>query len=177
MARGVRIRQFEGARLVGADLIEQKLARLSAGMRKEIVEAGLQAGADVIRAGAIQRVTDQPELARAIQSQIVTTQEGRAEALVGVEKGKSRRNFSLVTLGYWREFGTKAHSMKRKGRRRPTGKRVLASATAIFGPAAKAWHPGTRERPFLTAAFVEDGPHAVHAMGQAIWERLRGMAG
>ncbi|HEV8639645.1 MAG TPA: hypothetical protein VGV13_00925 [Methylomirabilota bacterium] len=181
MARVSTIR-VRGARLIGAELLDRKLAELAS--RREILEAGLEAGADIIRASAAQRAADQPELAASLGMKITTTQAGRTVALIGPEKGKSTRGFSLVALAYWREFGTKPHAIVagafrkvRRSRQRGGGteaksdKRVLASGGTIFG--AKVAHPGTPARSFLLSAFVEDGPHAAHVMGQVIWERLR----
>jgi len=184
MARGPVTLRTGGARLVGAEEIERRLARLAEGVRFEILRDGLAAGAEIIRNSAARRVADQPELAAALATKVTTTSAGRAVALIGLEKVKTRSGFSVIPLGYWREFGTKAHeivaSKFKRGRRRrkgtPTGetKRVLASPTAIFGP--RVAHPGLRPRPFLGPAFEEDGSHALHVMGQTIWERLRGMA-
>lgn len=181
MARGPVTLRTGGARLIGAEELERRLARLSDGARFEIIRDGLAAGAEVIRSGAARRAADQPELAAALAAKVTTTGAGRAVALVGLEKVKTRKGFSVIPLGYWREFGTKAHPIVagafKRGRRgrRGGGKRVLASPTAVFGRRVEI--PRIPARPFLGPAFAEESPHALHVMGQTIWERLRTMAG
>lgn len=189
-----------GVRLEGADTLMAKLDELAAGLRAEILEEGLRAGAEVIRAGAAERASDEPELAGALVTQ-VTVAGDTAEALIGFPKGaqSARTRMWMVMLGYWREFGTQPHviqagkadrartsrvlkKLKKYGQtaaaavieRDVTFKRALARAGVIFG--AKVQHPGRAAKPFLRPAFDEDGPHAVHVTGQTIWERIRALA-
>ena len=184
MARAPVSLRTEGARLLGGDLIEQKLERLAAGVRLQIIQEGLGAMAEVIRASAARRAADHPALAAAFATKLTTTQAGRMVALVGVPPTKARGGIPFDTLLRWREFGTKAHEVVagaftrvRRSRRVGRGtepsstKRLLASPTAIFGRRAR--HPGTRPRPTLGAAFTQDGARALHVGGQTIWERLR----
>lgn len=188
-SRGVTVRT-SGTRLVGADEMRRKLDALQVGARDAILREGLEAGAEVLRAGAARRVSDHPQLAAAVATKITTTKDGRAVALVGIDKsfGPAGRRGFFVSLARWREFGTRAHKIaagalvRQRRRRGETGpprtrstKRVLANALQVFGTRVK--HPGTRARPFLRPTFVEDMPRALDAMARTITERLRVLTG
>lgn len=190
----------QGTRLLGADALVAALDGLSAAVRTEILTEGLRAGAEVIRASAATRVADDETLANALAVEI-TAEDGRPVARIGPRAGKARGvGMSLVTLAYWREFGTKAHRIVAGARARRVLKStarklrkhgneagaaalagrtklatVLSSGTEFFGTDVQ--HPGTAAQPFLRPAFDEDGPEATRVMGQTMWARLRALSG
>lgn len=196
VGRGLHIRE-QGVRLEGAAELDKALAKMEAGARAQIIEEGVRAGGEVFREGMSARAADHAEMAAGIEVQI-TTEAGEPTALIGPRRGKARGGQLLVSLAYWREFGTKAHTIIAGARAKRVltrkikkavkhgdsaayfslkdtkTKRALASSSTIFG--ASVDHPGTLARPFIRPAFDEDGPKAQSVMGRTVWSWLKANA-
>lgn len=155
----------------GLSELDAALRELPLAVQTEIMEPALAAGGEVLRSGVVQRVPRRTgALAGGIEVQTIAAGD-TGHALVGATTLAYRLRFV--------EFGTKAHvivasALKRGGARTAGGKRALAGRG--FGPRARVKHPATRAVAPLRRTLEEDGPRAVKAFAQRLWEGLRAYA-
>jgi hypothetical protein len=181
--------RVQGLTLLGADEFEATLKRMEAAVREEILQAGLQAGAEVLQEGMAERAREfSDRLARGIVVDVYpSTAQAKGEAAIGP-------NRRVQHLGYWAEFGTGTHGpkgrpyeivarffLRHRKSRRLRGQRMgtkHALSASGFGPVHSVEaHPGMRPRPFAVAAFVEDSGRALKHMRDVIWAELQRRVG
>lgn len=147
-------------KIKGGSELQKALSSLPARMERNLLRAGLRAGANVIRNEARQNINSRTgELAKSVR---VSTRSRGGTVTASVKAGNAKAFYAHMV-----EFGTAPH-MLYKGANNKSA--VLNIAGALVS--AKVKHPGAKAAPFLRPAFDAKQAEAVRAVGERIKQRL-----
>lgn len=125
------------------------------------VEAICDAGAVVVQGGIAARAPGRLAAATVRETKV------RAGTKVAVDVGVQKK---LNYLARFMEFGTKAHAIKVRSRKR---NRKQALSIPGIGVRARVSHPGGRKRPFIRPGFEATKAGATAAMGVKVKQVVR----
>lgn len=161
----------------GGRQLDELLQTLPTKMEKNILRAGMRAGAAVLLPEVKQRIpVDKGALARSAR---ITTRAKKGAVSASVKVGNREAWYARLV-----EYGTKPHLIQvsdaDRGINRKTGKRIsmttinrqrsLLIGGTLVGPSVE--HPGSRPQPFMRPASDAALPAALRAVTDKIRERL-----